>query len=71
MNTKEDLRRTLTRIDGRGYKAYKDIKGVYRFEAFDLFIDHVQVTPLLRLRERGLEFPSIARGFLPLFTARG
>lgn len=41
MNTKENLRSILARIDGRGYKAYKDIKGGYRFEAFDLFIDHV------------------------------
>jgi len=45
MNTKEDLRNILARIDGRGYKAYKDIKGAYRFDAFDLFIDHVQGDP--------------------------
>ncbi len=45
MNTKEDLRNILGRIDGRGYKAYKDIKGGYRFEVFDLLIDHVQGDP--------------------------
>jgi predicted ABC-class ATPase len=45
MNTKEDLRNILARIDGRGYKAYRDIKGGYRFEDFDLFIDHVQGDP--------------------------
>jgi predicted ABC-class ATPase len=61
MNTKEDLRRILTRIDGRGYKAYKDIKGVYRFEAFDLFIDHVQGDPFAA--------PSRARARVPLDRA--
>ncbi len=57
MNTKEDLRHILARIDGRGYKAYKDIKGVYRFETFDLFIDHVQGDPFAaptRVRARVL-----------------
>ena len=34
----EDLRRTLGRIDRRGYKAYKDLKGTYRFEVADLFL---------------------------------
>ena len=41
----EDLRRTLARIDGRGYKAYKDIAGRYRFDRFELHIDHVQGDP--------------------------
>ncbi len=41
----EDLRRTLARIDGRGYKAYKDIQGRYAFPHFALHIDHVQDDP--------------------------
>jgi predicted ABC-class ATPase len=45
MRTSEDLRRTLGRIDGRGYKAYKDIEGTYDFGDFDLAIDHVQGDP--------------------------
>jgi predicted ABC-class ATPase len=61
MNTREDLRRILARIDGRGYKAYKDIKGMYRFEAFDLFIDHVQGDPFAA--------PSRARARVPLDRA--
>jgi predicted ABC-class ATPase len=40
-----DLRRTLTRIDGRGYKAYRDIEGCYEFGQFTLHIDHVQGDP--------------------------
>ena len=39
------LRATLSRIDGRGYKAYKDIEGRYRFGEFELHIDHVQGDP--------------------------
>jgi len=41
----EDLKSILKRIDGRGYKAYKDIKGQYKFEKFELYIDHVQPDP--------------------------
>jgi predicted ABC-class ATPase len=72
MQTKEDLRSILARIDGRGYKAYRDIKGAYRFEAFDLFIDHVQGDPFAapsRVRARvpleRAEFPS------SLYSSRG
>jgi predicted ABC-class ATPase len=36
---------TLTRIDGRGYPAYKDIRGSYRMGPFVLHIDHVQADP--------------------------
>lgn len=43
---REYLLATLRRIDGRGYKAYKDIEGVYRFpDGITLLIDHVQGDP--------------------------
>jgi predicted ABC-class ATPase len=45
MRTQEDLRRTLQRIDGRGYKAYKDIRGEYDFHQYQLIVDHVQGDP--------------------------
>lgn len=45
MKMSEDLREELRRIDGKGYKAYKDIKGEYRFTQYLLFIDHVQGDP--------------------------
>ena len=41
----ENLRRILARIDGRGYKAYKEIEGSYTFSDFSLHIDHVQGDP--------------------------
>jgi predicted ABC-class ATPase len=43
--TLNDLRGTLARVDGRGYKAYKQIKGVYDATFFSLIVDHVQGDP--------------------------
>jgi len=45
MKVKEDLSRELNRIDGRGYKAYRDIEGEYDFYSFTLIIDHAQSDP--------------------------
>lgn len=45
MRRVEDLRRILSVIDGRGYKAYKGIQGSYEFPAFTLYVDHVQGDP--------------------------
>lgn len=39
------LKRQLSRIDGKGYKAYKDIRGKFDFAKFRLAIDHVQGDP--------------------------
>ena len=65
MQRKEKLLQTLKRIDGRGYKAYNDIKGSYDFESFTLHVDHVQRDPfaspsLLRVEvsSKNAEFPS-------------
>jgi len=60
----EDLNSILKRIDGRGYKAYKDIKGQYKFEKFELCIEHVQPDPYAspskvraRVRQKIAGFP--------------
>ena len=45
MSSGDELARTLRRIDGRGYRSYKDLRGSYRFPEFELFIDHVQGDP--------------------------
>jgi len=49
------LAATLERLDGRGYKAYRDIEGPWSFAEFTLFVDRVQADPFaapskLRLR---------------------
>lgn len=65
MRTKEDLRDTLRRIDGRGYKAYKDIEGVYDFGDFLLHVDRAQGDPFaspsnirVRVGQKCAGFPS-------------
>lgn len=40
-----ELRSLLRRIDGRGYGAYRDLKGRYSLEGFELLVDHVQGDP--------------------------
>lgn len=45
MKTAAELKSLLTRIDRRGYPAYKDIKGMYSFPEYVLSIDHVQGDP--------------------------
>ena len=44
-DTLENLGRILLRLDGKGYKAYKEIRGAYRQDALTVFIDHVQGDP--------------------------
>ncbi|MHC4527081.1 MAG: ABC-ATPase domain-containing protein, partial [Planctomycetota bacterium] len=64
MKSQDDLRTTLRRIDGRGYKAYKDLKGVYDFDDYVLYIDHVQGDPFaspsrvrVRVSQKQTQFP--------------
>ncbi len=45
MRTGQHLKETLNRIHKRGYKAYKDIQGVYDFTDYILLVDHVQGDP--------------------------
>lgn len=45
MTGNEELKRTLYRIDGKGYKAYKDIRGLYEFPHYILIVDYVQGDP--------------------------
>ncbi|MBQ6820179.1 MAG: ABC-ATPase domain-containing protein [Clostridium sp.] len=39
------LKNELQRLDGRGYKSYKDLQGQYDFRDYILSIDHVQGDP--------------------------
>ncbi len=55
MRSSDELRRMLGRIDGRGYKAYGDLRGAWRLDGATLFVDQVQGDPFaapskLRLR---------------------
>jgi predicted ABC-class ATPase len=57
-----ELATCLERMDGRGYKAYRDTLGVWAFSHFDLHIDHVQSDPFAS--------PSKMRVRVPLANAR-
>ncbi|MBN1222300.1 MAG: isopentenyl-diphosphate delta-isomerase, partial [Candidatus Aminicenantes bacterium] len=45
MRSRDDLKMILSQIDGRGYKAYKDIEGTYDFGEYQLDIDRAQADP--------------------------
>ena len=45
MKNLNDLKRELDRINGRGYKCYKELEGQYKFNNYVLSIDHVQGDP--------------------------
>ena len=45
MQSAAELKSLLNRIDHKGYPAYKDTKGQYRFPGYVLSIDHVQGDP--------------------------
>jgi predicted ABC-class ATPase len=67
----EGLVRTLRRIDGRGYKAYKDLKGSYRFEGWTLHVDHVQGDPFAAPTKMRLRVPQDVAKMPPaLFDTR-
>ena len=45
MNTAEELKSAILRMDHRGYPAYKSLAGSWRFPEYILNIDHVQGDP--------------------------
>lgn len=65
MKTAQQLQSTLQHLDGKSYKAYREIRGQYAFEGFELSIDHVQGDPFaapsrVRVRIRNV-FPDWAQ----------
>lgn len=65
MLTADDLKTTLRRIDGAGYRAYKDIRGGYDLGDVQIHVDHVQGDPfatpsrvLARVRRVERAFPT-------------
>lgn len=60
---KERLKRLLKEIDGKGYKSYKKIEGVYNFGEYILFIDHVQPDPFAPPSKLRIRIPQEIAGF--------
>lgn len=63
MKDKSDLKSLLHRIDGREYKAYKEIKAQYQLDDYVLIIDHVQGDPFAVPSRMRLQIPMKIAGF--------
>lgn len=63
MKTIGQLRNTLSRIDGKGYKAYKDLAGSYDLGRFSLCVDHVQGDPFAAPSRMRVRVPMGGAGF--------
>ena len=62
MHTADELRHTLRRIDGRGYKAYGDIRDAFDFGDCELYVDTIQGDPFAA--------PSRIRVLIPMEVAK-
>jgi predicted ABC-class ATPase len=56
------LRAALSKIEGRGYKAYKALQGAYDFDGFRLIIDHVQADPYASPSHLRIQVPTEVAG---------
>ncbi|MEO1209392.1 MAG: ABC-ATPase domain-containing protein [Cyanobacteria bacterium J06638_20] len=63
MRTEDDLYNELQRLDGKSYKAYKDIQGRYQFADFTLLIDHVQGDPFAAPSRLRVQLSQAVAGF--------
>ncbi|PZD95351.1 ATPase [Paenibacillus sambharensis] len=54
----ERLKQILQRLNGKGYKAYKDIQGTYEAEGMKLHIDYVQGDPFASPSRIRVEIPA-------------
>lgn len=65
MRSSRDLRDRLIHIDGRGYRAYRDIEETYSFPTFTLSIDHAQSDPFAPPSRLRVEMPPAEAGYPP------
>lgn len=63
MSNRETLRQLLLQLDDKSYKAYKDIKGRYKFSDFTLIIDRVQGDPFASPSQLRVQIPQSVAGF--------
>ncbi|MFP4474312.1 MAG: ABC-ATPase domain-containing protein [Desulfatibacillaceae bacterium] len=67
----DDLAQKLRGIDGKGYKAYKEVAGAWEAGVCTLFIDHVQGDPFAAPSRIRLRVPAGQAGFpSDLFSCR-
>lgn len=63
MKTNQELRNILKQIDHKGYPAYKQLKGLYRFPEYLLGIDHVQGDPFAAPSKISIHVAGAQAGF--------
>ncbi len=63
MQSFEQLGEQLRRIDGRSYRAYKDIQGGYADRRLELYIDHVQGDPFAAPSRMRIVVPGAVAAF--------
>lgn len=63
MSDRENLRQLLLQLDDRSYKAYRDIKGSYKFPDFILIIDRVQGDPFANPSQVRVQVAQSVAGF--------
>jgi len=63
MKSSEELRQFLRSIDRKGYPAYKEAKGQYRFSDYVLSIDHVQGDPFASPSRLSIQVEGKRAGF--------
>ena len=64
MSSTRDLLQLLDRIDGRGYPAYRELRGAHELDGCTLFVDHVQGDPFAAPSKLRLRIP-MERAALP------
>jgi len=69
MKTDRQLEDLLRRIDGKGYKAYNDLRGEYTFPTYRLYVDHVQGDPFASPSRVRVVVERKASGFTEDMTA--
>ncbi|MBS4535045.1 ABC-ATPase domain-containing protein [Clostridium sp. D2Q-14] len=63
MKPSKELEKILDKIDGKGYKAYKELRGQYNFMNFTLSIDYVQGDPFAAPSRIRVTVPEKKAGF--------
>ncbi len=67
----ESLLEKIERLDNRGYKAYRELKGVYDFKKYTLHIDRVQSDPFAPPSRLRIRVSQGVAGFPPdIFSTR-
>lgn len=69
MKTNQELRQLLVQIDRKSYPAYKQLRGMYRFDGYFLNIVHVQGDPFASPSKVNIQVPGSWSGLdeLPMY----